>query len=166
LIHERAIRNVNDEIAPSSIWRKTVRLPDGVAGDIRFVYSARHGFHLDRAHTNIIPGVTAFDPFPFGLADDGRLAEAIFLSLFVLISPEPPNPARDKVRNDIEYDVNLRAGVESRFDEAARRLSTVDAGRNLPRSKTRLSEKVNKCIDNGAFFSKMTRHYSNQGEGK
>jgi len=64
-------------------------------------------------NTNIIPGVTAFDPFPVRLADDGRLAGSDFPLAVRADQPEPPT-ARDKVRNDIEYDVNLRAGVEIR----------------------------------------------------
>jgi CRP/FNR family transcriptional regulator, cyclic AMP receptor protein len=39
--------------------------------------------------------------------------EAIFLSLFVLIS-QNRQTARDKVRNDIEYEINIKAEMEIR----------------------------------------------------
>jgi CRP/FNR family cyclic AMP-dependent transcriptional regulator len=37
--------------------------------------------------------------------------EAIFLSVFVLLS-QNRQAARDRVRNDIEYDINLKAELE------------------------------------------------------
>jgi uncharacterized membrane protein len=39
--------------------------------------------------------------------------EAIFLSLFVLIS-QNRQTAREKVRNDIEYETNIKAEIEIR----------------------------------------------------
>ncbi|HVU11680.1 MAG TPA: DUF1003 domain-containing protein [Phototrophicaceae bacterium] len=115
LIRERVIRNANDEIAPPATFgEKLSDLLTAIAGDIRFVYfSAAWFFIWIVLNTNIIPGVTAFDPFPFGLLTMVVSLEAIFLSLFVLIS-QNRQAARDKVRNDIEYDVNLRAGSEIR----------------------------------------------------
>ena len=54
-----------------------------------------------------------FDPFPFGLLTMIVSLEAIFLSLFVLIS-QNRGAAREKVRNDIEYEVNIKAELEIR----------------------------------------------------
>ena len=53
----------------------------------------------------------AFDPFPYGLLTMVVSLEAIILSVFVLLS-QNRQAARDKVRNDIEYDVNLKAELE------------------------------------------------------
>jgi len=115
LIHERVIRNANDEMAiPTNFGEKLSDFLTAVAGDIRFVYfSAAWFFIWIVLNTDIIPGVKAFDPFPFGLLTMVVSLEAIFLSLFVLIS-QNRQAARDKLRNDIEYDVNLRAGTEIR----------------------------------------------------
>ncbi len=115
LIRERVIRNANDEIAPpASFGEKLSDFLTAIAGDIRFVYFSAAWFLIWIVlNTNIIPGVTAFDPFPFGLLTMVVSLEAIFLSLFVLIS-QNRQAARDKVRNDIEYDVNVRAGTEIR----------------------------------------------------
>jgi CRP/FNR family cyclic AMP-dependent transcriptional regulator len=52
-----------------------------------------------------------FDPFPFGLLTMVVSLEAIILSVFVLLS-QNRQAARDRVRNDIEYDVNLKAELE------------------------------------------------------
>jgi uncharacterized membrane protein len=52
-----------------------------------------------------------FDPFPFGLLTMSVSLEAIFLSIFVLIS-QNRQAAKDHIRSDIEYDVNLKAELE------------------------------------------------------
>jgi len=59
------------------------------------------------AHT----GAGGFDPFPFGLLTMVVSLEAIILSVFVLLS-QNRQVARDRVRNDIEYQVNLKAELE------------------------------------------------------
>lgn len=59
------------------------------------------------AHTSI----GGFDPFPFGLLTMVVSLEAIILSVFVLLS-QNRQVARDRVRNDIEYNVNLKAELE------------------------------------------------------
>jgi CRP/FNR family transcriptional regulator, cyclic AMP receptor protein len=52
-----------------------------------------------------------WDPFPFGLLTMVVSLEAIILSVFVLLS-QNRQVSRDRVRNDIEYDVNLKAELE------------------------------------------------------
>jgi uncharacterized membrane protein len=58
-----------------------------------------------------LPEIGGFDPFPFGLLTMVVSLEAIILSVFVLLS-QNRQVARDRVRNDIEYEVNLRAELE------------------------------------------------------
>ncbi len=52
-----------------------------------------------------------WDPFPFGLLTMVVSLEAIILSVFVLLS-QNRQVARERVRNDIEYQVNLKAELE------------------------------------------------------
>ena len=52
-----------------------------------------------------------WDPYPFGLLTMAVSLEAIILSVFVLLS-QNRQVARDRVRNDIEYRVNLKAELE------------------------------------------------------
>jgi len=52
-----------------------------------------------------------FDPFPFGLLTMAVSLEAIILSVFVLLS-QNRQAERDRVRNDVEYEVNLKAELE------------------------------------------------------
>ncbi|NWF71184.1 MAG: DUF1003 domain-containing protein [Chloroflexi bacterium] len=119
LVRERTTRNVNELIEKTESWGE--RLSDFltmVAGDIRFVYFSVLWFALWIGgnlllENGLLPGYTAFDPFPYGLLTMVVSLEAIFLSLFVLIS-QNRQTAREKVRNDIEYEVNLKAEIEIR----------------------------------------------------
>ena len=52
-----------------------------------------------------------FDPFPFGLLTMVVSLEAIILSVFVHLSANR-QASRDRVRSDIEYDVNLKAEMQ------------------------------------------------------
>jgi uncharacterized membrane protein len=52
-----------------------------------------------------------FDPFPFGLLTMAVSLEAIILSTLLLYS-QNRQAARDRVRADIEYDVNLKAELQ------------------------------------------------------
>jgi uncharacterized membrane protein len=114
-LHERVARNVNEVIPPaSSLGERLSDFLTMLAGDIRFVYfSAIWFFVWIILNLELIPGVKAFDPFPFGLLTMVVSLEAIFLSLFVLIS-QNRQAAREKIRNDIEYEVNLKAELEIR----------------------------------------------------
>lgn len=116
MLHDRvATRNVNEEIPISS--SRGERLSDMltmVAGDIRFVYFSFIWFFIwITINTGLVPFIPAFDPFPFGFLTLVVSLEAIFLSLFILIS-QNRGAAREKVRNDIEYEVNIRAELEIR----------------------------------------------------
>jgi uncharacterized membrane protein len=116
LVGERVVaRNPNEEIPPARTFGQ--RLSDvltRIAGDIRFVYASAAWFVIwITLNLGVIPGVEPFDPFPFGLLTMVVSLEAIFLSLFVLIS-QNRQAERDKVRNEIEYEVNIKAELEIR----------------------------------------------------
>lgn len=55
--------------------------------------------------------ITGFDPFPYGLLTMCVSLEAIVLSVFVLLS-QSRQVAKDRIRSDVEYDVNLKAELE------------------------------------------------------
>jgi CRP/FNR family cyclic AMP-dependent transcriptional regulator len=114
LLRHTASRNVNDEIEDK---RTTVqKMADWIAefsGSIAFLaihmvlFSAWILLNVGSG----IPGIPMFDPFPFGLLTMAVSLEAIFLSVFVLLS-QNRQAAKDRVRSDIEYDVNLKAELE------------------------------------------------------
>jgi uncharacterized membrane protein len=56
-------------------------------------------------------GIKPFDPYPFGFLTLTVSLEAIFLSVFVLLSQNRQS-AKDHIRSDVEYDVNLKAELE------------------------------------------------------
>ena len=81
-----------------------------------------------------IPWAPRFDPFPYGLLTMAVSLEAIFLSVFVLLS-QNRQASKDRVRSDIEYDVNLKAErevahlhekVDQLAGEVARRLEALE----------------------------------------
>ncbi|HYQ16900.1 MAG TPA: DUF1003 domain-containing protein, partial [Polyangiaceae bacterium] len=83
-----------------------------------------------------------FDPFPYGLLTMCVSLEAIILSVFVLLS-QNRQVARDRVRNDIEYDINLKAELEiahlhEKFDhlhaELLQRLNVIERHSRRPPS--------------------------------
>jgi uncharacterized membrane protein len=84
--------------------------------------------------------IGSFDPFPYGLLTMCVSLEAIILSVFVLLS-QNRQVARDRVRNDVEYDVNLKAELEiahlhEKFDhlhaELLSRLTTIERNSRRP----------------------------------
>jgi CRP/FNR family cyclic AMP-dependent transcriptional regulator len=77
-----------------------------------------------------------WDAYPFGLLTMSVSLEAIILSVFVLLS-QNRQAARDRVRNDIEYDVNLKAELEiaqlhekvdQLYEQISRRLANIERG--------------------------------------
>lgn len=62
-------------------------------------------------NTGVLPITEPFDPYPFGFLTMAVSLEAIFLSIFVLLA-QNLQAAKDRVRNDIEYDVNIKAELE------------------------------------------------------
>lgn len=68
----------------------------------------------------------ALDPFPFGLLTMLLSIEAIVLTVLVLIS-QNRGAAQDRLRSDVEYEVNVRAELEitqlhAKFDQLTRTL--------------------------------------------
>lgn len=56
-------------------------------------------------------GIAHFDPYPFGLLTMIVSLQAIFLSIFVLLA-QNRQAAKDHVRDDIEYEINVKAELE------------------------------------------------------
>lgn len=62
-------------------------------------------------NTGLIPGITPFDPFPYGLLTMIVSLEAIFLAIIVLISQNRAAHIAD-LREEIELQLNVRAEQE------------------------------------------------------
>jgi uncharacterized membrane protein len=107
LLRQRVSRNVN-EIADEKL---TVgqRIADVIAefsGSIPFLVLNAVFFAIWLI-ANAFPQI-AFDPYPFGLLTMIVSLEAIFLSIFVLVS-QNRQADKDRIRNELDYQVNLKA---------------------------------------------------------
>jgi CRP/FNR family transcriptional regulator, cyclic AMP receptor protein len=80
--------------------------------------------------------IGGWDAYPFGLLTMSVSLEAIILSVFVLLS-QNRQISRDRVRNDIEYEVNLKAELEVAelhqkvdrlYEQVTRRLHNIERG--------------------------------------
>lgn len=113
LLRHTATRNVNEEIEDKrTVVEKTADWIAEFSGSIPFltINSLVFIFWIV-ANAALIPGLPAFDPYPFGLLTMAVSLEAIILSIFVLLS-QNRQAAKDRIRADIEYDVNLKAELE------------------------------------------------------
>jgi uncharacterized membrane protein len=112
LLRSVAAKNVNEETEDKSSTIE--RIADWVtefSGSIPFLFIHVALFTvwivlnvppLDRAELG------GFDPFPFGLLTMSVSLEAIILSVLVMLS-QNRQVARDRIKNDIEYNVNVSA---------------------------------------------------------
>lgn len=113
LLQARVSKNVNEEIEVDR-GGLVLRVADWVAnfsGSITFllihvgIFAAWISLNL-----NILP-IGGFDEYPFGLLTMCVSLEAIILSTLLLFSSNRQG-ARDRIRSDIEYEVNLKAELE------------------------------------------------------
>ncbi len=112
LLRRRVSRNVNEEVEEhlSAIQRVADWLA-WFSGSIAFLFLHALWFIIWISLNTIVLGARSFDPFPFGLLTMIVSLEAIFLSCFVLIS-QNRQVEKDKVRSDIEYEINVKAELE------------------------------------------------------
>ena len=112
LVQMRVSRNVNEEMEDK--LPALQRIADWIAwfsGSMHFLILNGIWFVVWIGLNTLGPEDARFDPFPFGLLTMIVSLEAIFLSCFVLIS-QNRQAAKDKIRSDIEYDVNIKAELE------------------------------------------------------
>ncbi|HEY4243900.1 MAG TPA: DUF1003 domain-containing protein [Kofleriaceae bacterium] len=113
LVQTRVSRNVNEQ-AEVDRGGRVLRVADWVAdfsGSITFLVIHVGIFFLWIIFNLGIMPVGDFDPFPFGLLTMAVSLEAIILSTLLLFSSNRQT-ARDRVRADVEYEINLKAELE------------------------------------------------------
>jgi uncharacterized membrane protein len=117
LLRTRVSRNANEEIQENlGTLQKIADWLAWFSGSMPFLLIHTAWFITwISLNTLILPrnpdGLRGFDPFPFGLLTMIVSLEAIFLACFVLIS-QNRQAEKDKVRSDIEYEVNIKAELE------------------------------------------------------
>lgn len=111
MLRRRVARNINDEMQiRSTAMEKIADLIAEFSGSITFLFLNALAFLLWIVW-NVAPFLPHFDPYPFGFLTMVMSVEAIFLSIFVLIS-QNRQTAKDRLRADAEYEVNLKAELE------------------------------------------------------
>jgi len=121
-----ASRNVNQEVEDRrSRVQKSADWIAEFSGSITFLLlHVVLFFAWIVVNVGLVPGARVFDPYPFGLLTMAVSLEAIILSVFVLLS-QNRQVAKDRVRGDIEYEVNLKAELEvAHLHEKMDRLTT------------------------------------------
>jgi CRP/FNR family cyclic AMP-dependent transcriptional regulator len=111
LLQMRVSRNVNEEVEVR--LTPLERVADWIAwfsGSMPFLMLNVIWFII-WIILNTVPGIYHFDKYPFGLLTMIVSLEAIFLSCFVLVS-QNRQAEKDRVRSDIEYEVNVKAELE------------------------------------------------------
>jgi len=113
LLRGRVTRNVNEEVEDNrTLLQKSADWIAEFSGSIPFL-----GLHIlwfvtwVGINVDLIPLMPKFDPYPFGLLTMVVSLEAIVLSVFVLLS-QNRQATKDRVRSDIEYEINLKAELE------------------------------------------------------
>ena len=131
LLRHTASRNPNEEIEDRRT--RVEKVADWIAtfsGSIPFLLIHVVIFAVwILLNIEAIPYAPMFDPFPYGLLTMVVSLEAIILSVFVLLS-QNRQVANDRIRSDIEYDVNLKAELEvAHLHEKVDRLIAESAAR-------------------------------------
>ena len=125
ILRHTATRNVNEETEDKrTVVQKTADWIAEFSGSIPFLLLHAGLFAAWILWNTLVPENIRFDPYPFNFLTMCVSLEAIFLSVFVLLS-QNRQTAKDRVRADIEYDVNLRAELEvAHLHEKIDRLSS------------------------------------------
>jgi len=115
ILRRTVSRNINEEVEDKrTLVMKTADWISEFSGSLPFlfIHCVLFGVWIllntgPLGHT-VLGG---WDPFPYGFLTMCVSLEAIILSVFVLLS-QNRQVARDRLRNDIEYQVNLKAELE------------------------------------------------------
>lgn len=113
LLRERVVKNVNEQVQEER-GNIVIRTADWVAnfsGSITFLVMHVCFFAMwILLNVGILP-FGGYDPFPFNLLTMTVSLEAIILSTLLLFSSNRQG-ARDRIRSDVEYEINLKAELE------------------------------------------------------
>lgn len=125
LLRKTAARNVNKVVEEqATLWQRTADTIAAVSASAPFVCGHLIWFGIWIGY-NLLRGENGFDPFPFGLLTMVVSLEAIFLSIFVLVS-QNRSGEKDRIAADIDHQVNMKA--EQQTGLILRRLDDLERG--------------------------------------
>lgn len=109
----RGMKNPNEAFASqrTTLWQRVSDVIASVAAGQWFMIFHLVWFGVWIGLNVFLPTDSAFDPFPFGLLTMVVSLEAIFLSIFVMVSQNRQSE-KDRLRTDLDYQVNVRAESE------------------------------------------------------
>lgn len=127
----RSVRNPNAifDAARASGWQRVSDIVAALAASQWFTlfhmiwFGLWIGINL-LGGAGVLPRSWAWDPYPFGLLTMIVSLEAIFLSIFVLVS-QNRQTEKDRLRTDLDYQINVRA--QAQITEIARQLDRIEA---------------------------------------
>jgi uncharacterized membrane protein len=111
LLRTRVSRNVNEEIEKLTVFERFCDWLAWFSGSMPFLIISTVWFFGWIIINSYHVGLPQFDPYPFGLLTMIVSLEAIFLSIFVLIS-QNRQAEKDRIRSNIDYEVNVKAELE------------------------------------------------------
>jgi CRP/FNR family transcriptional regulator, cyclic AMP receptor protein len=136
VLRTRVARNANDEIARELTWlQKAAAAITRVGGSLPFLFlNAAIVTVWMLCNLGYFPPIPAFDPFPCFLLAILVSLESLFLSISVLCA-ENLQCTQDKIRSNIEYDVNVKAEREIRHLHQKIDMLHAEMARRLPAAK-------------------------------
>lgn len=151
LLRTRVSRNVNEEVEKLTLFQRFCDWLAWFSGSMVFLLASMLWFSAWIVINTYDVGLPKFDPYPFGLLTMIVSLEAIFLSIFVLIS-QNRQAEKDRIRSNIDYEVNVKAELEvahlhektDRFqervlEEFVRLRKSIESNRNDDPEKARLA---------------------------
>ena len=110
LLRARVARNAQEEIEDHrTLLEKVTDWVAAYSGSISFLLLNALWFGA-WIYLNV-SGLSKFDPYPFGFLTMVVSLEAIILSILVLLS-QNRQAAKDRIRDDVEYEINVKAELE------------------------------------------------------
>lgn len=108
----RGIRNLNEVMDQTlTPWQKLANTIAGLASSSAFLMTHAIAFGGWIAVNLALGAQRALDPFPFPFLCFWSSCEAIFLSMFILIS-QAQQGQTDRIRNEVEYQIALKLQLE------------------------------------------------------
>jgi CRP/FNR family transcriptional regulator, cyclic AMP receptor protein len=112
ILRTRVSRNANEEHDETiSLGQRVADIIADFSGSLAFLLLNLAVFVFWILANTVGPAIWHYDPYPFQFLTMAVSLEAIFLSIFVLIS-QNQQAAKDRIKADLDYQVNVKTELE------------------------------------------------------
>ncbi|HKV02215.1 MAG TPA: DUF1003 domain-containing protein [Ktedonobacteraceae bacterium] len=112
ILRTRVSRNANEEHDETiSLGQRVADIIADFSGSLAFLLLNLAVFVVWILANTVGPAIWHYDPYPFQFLTMAVSLEAIFLSIFVLIS-QNRQAAKDRIKADLDYQVNVKTELE------------------------------------------------------